>query len=187
MKKQVQNYKIKFKYRTLKRFCVSERPEHKLHSCCCCSITKSCPTLCHPADCSTPGLPVPYHTLSLQYCSLQHRILLPSPEISTTGCHFRFGPANSFFLELMVIVLHSSPGACWIPSGLGGSSFGVISFCLFIQLMGFSRQGFWSGLPFLLPVDHVLSEFSTMTCQSWVALHSMAHSFIELHKAVISW
>ena len=60
MKKQVQNYKIEFKYRTLKRFCVSERPELKLHSCCC-SITKSCPALCHPADCRTPGLPVPHH------------------------------------------------------------------------------------------------------------------------------
>ena len=34
-------------------------------------------------------------------------------------------------------------------------------------------------------VDHILSEFYTMTCPSWVALRSMAHSFIELHKAVI--
>ena len=25
---------------------------------CCCSVTKSCPTLCDPMDCSTPGLPV---------------------------------------------------------------------------------------------------------------------------------
>ena len=34
-------------------------------------------------------------------------------------------------------------------------------------------------------MDHVLSELSTLTCPSWVALHSMAHSFIELDKAVI--
>ena len=27
-------------------------------SCCCCSVTKSCPTLCDPMDCSTPGFPV---------------------------------------------------------------------------------------------------------------------------------
>ena len=32
---------------------------------------------------------------------------------------------------------------------------------------------------------HVLSELSTMTHLSWVALHSMAHSFIELDKAVV--
>jgi len=34
-------------------------------------------------------------------------------------------------------------------------------------------------------VDHVLSEFSTMTHTSQVTLYGMAHSFIELHKAVI--
>ena len=56
---------------------------------------------------------------------------------------------------------------------------------LFILFMGFSRQEYCSGLPFSFPVDHVLSELSTMTCLSWVALHSMAHSFIELDKAVV--
>ena len=33
-------------------------------------------------------------------------------------------------------------------------------------------------------MDHVLSELSTMTQPSWVALHGMAHSFNELDKAV---
>ena len=28
------------------------------HICCCRSVAKSCPTLCEPMDCSTPGLPV---------------------------------------------------------------------------------------------------------------------------------
>ena len=40
-------------------------------------------------------------------------------------------------------------------------------------------------LPFPSPVDHILSELSIMTRPSWVALHSMAHSFIELDKAVV--
>ena len=34
-------------------------------------------------------------------------------------------------------------------------------------------------------MDHVLSEFSTMTHTSQVTLYGMDHSFIELHKAVI--
>ena len=38
----------------------------------------------------------------------------------------------------------------------------------------------WSAIP--SSSDHVLSELSTMTWSSWVALHSMAHSFIELCK-----
>ena len=29
---------------------------------CCCSVTESCPTLCHPMDCSMPGFPV-HHQL----------------------------------------------------------------------------------------------------------------------------
>ena len=29
--------------------------------CCCCSFAQSCPTLCNPMNCSTPGLPVPHH------------------------------------------------------------------------------------------------------------------------------
>ena len=34
-------------------------------------------------------------------------------------------------------------------------------------------------------MDHVLSELSTMTCPSWVALHSMAHSLTEDNEVVI--
>ena len=37
----------------------------------------------------------------------------------------------------------------------------------------------------IYPADQVLSELSTMTHLSWVALHGIAHSFIELDKAVI--
>ena len=56
---------------------------------------------------------------------------------------------------------------------------------LFILFMGFSRQEYRSGLPFPSPADHVLSEISTMTRLSWVALHGMVHSFTGLDKAVI--
>ena len=38
-----------------------------------------------------------------------------------------------------------------------------LSFCLFILFMGFSRQEYWSGLPFPSPVDHILSELSTIS------------------------
>ena len=117
----------------------------------------------------------------MQY-SLQHQTLLPSPVISTTGCCFSSGSLSSFFLELF---LHWSPVAYWTPTDLQSSSFSVLSFCLFILFMGFSRQEYWSGLPFPSPVDHVSSELSTMSCLSWVVLHSIAHSFIELDKAVV--
>ena len=117
----------------------------------------------------------------MQYCSLQHWTLLLSLVTSTTGYSFCFGSIPSFFLEL---ILHCSPGAYWVPTDLGSSSFSVLSFYLFILFMGFSKQEYWSGLPFPSPVDHVLSELSTMTHLSWVPLQGMAHSFIELNKAV---
>ena len=52
-----------------------------------------------------------------------------------------------------------------------------------------ARELEWFATP--PPVDHVLLELSTVTRPSWVVLHSMAHSFIELcepfhhNKAVI--
>ena len=120
--------------------------------------------------------------VSTQYHSLQHQTLLPSPVTSTAGHCFCFGSISSFFLELF---LYSSPVAYWAPTNLRGSFFKVMSFCLFILFMGFSREEYWSGLTFPSPVDHVLLELSTVTHPSWVALHNMAHSFIELDKAVV--
>ena len=118
----------------------------------------------------------------MQYCSLQHQTLFSSPVTSTTGHCFRFDSISSFFLELF---LYSSPVAYWTPTGLRSSSFSVNFFCLYILFMGFSRDEYWSALQFSSPVGHVLSETSTMTSPSWVALHSMAYSFTELDKAVI--
>ena len=119
---------------------------------------------------------------SYQCCSLQHWTLLLPPVTSIAGWCFCFGSVSSFFLELF---LHWSPVAYWAATDLGSSSFSVLSFCLFILFMGFSRQEYWSGLPFPSPVDHILSELSTMTHPSWVVLHGMAHSLIELDKAVV--
>ena len=118
----------------------------------------------------------------MQYRSLQHWTLLPSPVTFTTGYCFCFGSISSFFLELF---LHWSPIAYWAPSNLWSSSFGALSFCLFILFMGFSRQEYWSGLPLPSTVDHILSELSSMIHPCWVALYRMAHSFTELDKAVV--
>ena len=85
----------------------------------------------------------------MQYCSLQHWTLLLLPVTSTTGCCFCISSLSSFFLKLF---LHWSPVAYWASNYLGSSSFSVLSFCLFILFMGFSRQEYWSGLPFPSPV-----------------------------------
>ena len=118
----------------------------------------------------------------MQYCSLQLQTLLLSPVTSTSGCCFCFS-VPSLFLQLF---LHWSPVAYWAPSNLGCPSFSVLSFYLFILFMGFSRQEYWSGLPFPSPVDHILSDLSTMTRPSWVAPRAWL-SFIELDKLWSMW
>ena len=53
--------------------------------CYCCSVTKSCPTLCNPVDFSTPGLPVLHNLLEfaqvhvLELVMLFHHLILCSP------------------------------------------------------------------------------------------------------------
>ena len=124
----------------------------------------------------------PTFQVPMQYCSFQHWALLPSPVTSTAACWFCFGSVCSFFPELF---LHQSPIAYWTPTDLGSSSFSVLTFFFFIQFMGLSSQEYLSGLPFPFPGDHILSELSNMTCLSWVALHGMADSSIELDKGVV--
>ena len=57
-------------------------------------------------------------------------------------------------------------------------------FLPFHTVHGVLKTRYWSGLPFPSSVD-IFSELSTMTHPSWVVIHSMAHSFIELDKAVV--
>ena len=99
----------------------------------------------------------------MQYCSLQHQTLLPSPVTSTTGHCFHFSSVSSLFL---VLFLYLFPVSYWAPTDLGSSSVIILSFCLFILFMGFSRQEYWSGLPFPSPVGHTWAELSTMICSS---------------------
>ena len=114
----------------------------------------------------------------MKYCTLQHRTLLPSPVTFTTGSWLWL-----FILFGVISPLISS--SILGTANLGSSSFSVLSFSLLILFMGFSSKEYWSGLSFPSPVDHILSEHSTMTHPSWVALHDIAHSFIELDKAVV--
>ena len=48
------------------------------------------------------------------------------------------------------------------------------AFGLFILAFGFSRQEYWSGLPFPTPVDHVLSELFNYDDGHYPALYNAA-------------
>ena len=60
----------------------------------CYSVTKSCPALCNPMDCSTPGFPVLYHLPEFLQTHVHrvgdaiqpsHPLLLPSPPFPASG------------------------------------------------------------------------------------------------------
>ena len=128
-------------------------------SCCCCLVTKSCPTLCDPLDCSRPG------------SSVLHYL----PEFAQIHVHN---------------CLRSSPIAFLTPSNLGGGAHLPVSYLFkkpFHTVHGVLTARILEQLaiPFsnkprfvrALHYDHL----------SWVALHSMAHSFIELCKLLPPW
>ena len=60
-------------------------------SCCCCSVAQSCPTLCDPTACSTPGFPV--------LCHLPELLRLMSTELMM--------PSNHLILCHPLLLLHS--------------------------------------------------------------------------------
>ena len=97
----------------------------------------------------------------MQYCSLQHRILLLSPVTSRTGCCFCFGPISLLFLELF---LHWTPVAYWARTHLGSSSFSVLSFpfhtvhgVLKARILKWLAIPFSSGPHFVWTLHHDLS------------------------------
>ena len=108
----------------------------------------------------------------MQCCSLQHRILLPSLVPSTAGCCLCFGSISSFFLELF---LHWSSVAYWA------------TFLFAFSCCSWGSQGRNTEVVchFLIQWTTLLSELSNMICPSSVTLQVMAHSFIELDKAVV--
>ena len=78
----------KCKYLICKMFRLFKFKESGLN---CCSVAKSCPTLCHPVDCSTPGFPVLDHLPEFAQTHVHriadaiqpsHSLLSPSPALN---------------------------------------------------------------------------------------------------------
>ena len=120
-----------------------------------------------------------FHRPNLPGSYVLSSIRLSPPVTSTIEHHLFTGPLTSFFLELLVIALHSSLAAYWTPSDLENSSSNVIYFCPFhiVRMVLIAKI-----LDIPSSSGPHWSEHSNMICLALVALHSIAHSFIELHK-----
>ena len=82
-----------------------------------------------------------------------------------------------------VSLLFSS--SSWTPTNLGSYIFQCRIFLPLHTVHGVLKATVLKWLAIPSPVDHVLSELSTMTHPSWVARHHMAHRVIELGKVVV--
>ena len=110
--------------------------------------------LCHslsPEVCSGSCMPYCSYSIGFYFHHQRHPSMIEH--------RFRFGLTASFFLELLVIALCSSPVAYCIPTNLGGSASSVISFAFLYCSWGSCGKNIGVVCQSLLQ----FSELSTMT------------------------
>ena len=98
---------------------------------------------------------------------------------------FCFGSVSiiSGVISPLFAILENIPAYC-APTNLGSSSFSVLSFAFSYCSQGSQGKN-------IEMVCHSILQWTTFcqnsppSCLSWVALHGMVHSFIELDKAVV--
>ena len=108
----------------------------------------------------------------MQYCPLQHQILLLSPVPFTTGCCFCFGSIPSFFLDLF---LHWSPVAYWAPYRPGEFlfqypiilPFHTVHGVLKARILKLFAIPFSSGPHSVRPLHHDLPVLGCPTGMAW--------------------
>ena len=113
----------------------------------------------------SPVWPLPIYLDSWAYHSRFLYTIAPY-SIGPCFCHQSHPQLGVVFALLCLFILSRviSPLICSSILVSYQSLKGVLSFCLFIPLMGFSRQRIWSGLLFRFAVDYIFSELSTF-CQ----------------------
>ena len=114
---------------------------------CCCSITKSCATLCDLMGCGTPGSIV--FQCFLEFAQIH--VHLVSDTIYIYICHVYMcvcvciKDEYTYIYIWLCVLSHLS--RVWFCATLWTAA------CQAPLSMGFSRQEFWSGLPFPSPGD----------------------------------
>ena len=116
------------------------------------SVSKSCLTLCHPLDCSTPGLPVLHYLLEFAQTHVRwvsdaiqssHALLPPYPAFSLSQ-HLQWVGSSYYVAKVLELQLQSFQwifSVPWLPLTVTCSWM----YCLFACFMGNSRYVWWLG------------------------------------------
>ena len=135
---------------------------------CCCSVAKSCPTLCKPMYCSTPGFPV-LHQL---------------PELAQTHVH-RVGdaiqPAHPLLPPFPAFNLSQHQGSFPISQffASGGQSIGASASVLPMNIQGLYPSG-WTGW-ISLQSKGLSRVFSNTTVQKYQFFGAQLSSWSNSH------
>ena len=138
---------------------------------CCCSVTKLCPVLCNPVDCSMSGFPVLYWSL-LKFMS------------SDQWCHLTISSfASPFSFCLRSFPALGSFQMSWLLAS-GGQSIGATASVLPMNSQGWFPLG-WTGL-ISLQSKGLSRVFSNTTVRKYQFLsaqpsfwsHSLIHTWI---------
>ena len=118
----------------------------------------------------------------MQYCSLQHGTLFPSPFIPTIGQCFCFGSISSFFLKLF---LHPS-AAYWATYQPGEFIFQCFIFLPFHNVHGVLKARIlkWFAIPFPSGLRFVRTLHHDPSILGGPTWHDS--QFHELDKAVVN-
>ena len=122
---------------------------------------------------TTSNLPWFMHLHSRFLCSIVLYIsdfTFTTRHVQNWAC-FRFGPWSSFFLELFVTALSSTPVTYWTPSDLGKLIFWWHNFFLFYSVAGFSRKIIGVGCHSLLQWTTFCQNFQLWpVCHGWASM-----------------
>ena len=162
----------------------------------CCSVAQSCPTLCNPMDCSTPGFPVHHRHPKFISCPSNrwYHPTISSFVIPFSSCFQSFPASGSFPMSQLFTSGGQSIGASasasvlpmniqnWFPLELTGlisllskrlktppaSQFEIISPLVLSPIYGptLFMIHYWSGLSFPPPGDLPNSEIKPMSLLS---------------------
>ena len=136
---------------------------------CCCSVSKLCPTLCNPMDCSMPSFPVAYHLLECAQVHV-HRIcgaIEPSHPVTVFSFCLQSSPTSgSFPINQLFASGAQNIGAAASASVLPKSIQGLFKTDWFhlLAVQGLSavfssttvrKRWFFGALPSLLSSSHI--------------------------------
>ena len=95
--------------------------KHIFTHCCCCSVAKSCLTLCDPMACSTPGISVSHQKLP-KFMSIE--LVMPSSHLTLFFYLKSFPASRSFPISWLftsggqsIVYLHIRPSNHGLPDG----------------------------------------------------------------------